>query len=136
MRLMNGDEFIGKGWRFPIKVNARGGIDWSEGPQRISDAIWIIVKTALGERVMRPTFGAGVNDFVFQSNSAAIRTELVAALKSALVRWEPRIDLGQVQAQPVADQPSQVLVSIEYRVRTTNELFNVVYPFYLQEGVR
>jgi hypothetical protein len=133
---MNGDSFIGKGWRFPIKVNARGGIDWSEGPQRISDAIWIIVKTALGERVMRPAFGAGVNDFVFQSNSAAIQTELAAAVKSALVQWEPRIDLGQVQAQPVADQPSQVLVSIEYRVRTTNELFNVVYPFYLQEGVR
>ncbi len=132
---MNGDEFIGKGWRFPIKVNARGGIDWSEGPSRISDAIWIIVKTTLGERVMRPTFGAGVNDFVFQSNSFPIRTELVMAIKSALVQWEPRIELSQVLAQPVTDEPTQVLVSIEYRVRTTNELFNVVYPFYLEEGV-
>jgi uncharacterized protein len=135
MRIMNGDEFIGKGWRFPIKVNAKGAIDWSEGSARISDAIWIIVKTALGERVMRPTFGAGVDDFVFQSNSFAIRTRLVAAIKSALVQWEPRIELGQVQAQPVAEEPSQVLISIEYRVRTTNELFNVVYPFYLQEEV-
>jgi phage baseplate assembly protein W len=132
---MNVDEFIGKGWRFPIKINARGGIDWSEGPGRISDAIWIIVKTALGERVMRPTFGAGVNDYVFQSNSFVIRTRLVAAIKSALVQWEPRIELGQVQAQPVANEPTQVLVSIEYRLRTTNELFNVVYPFYLEEGV-
>jgi len=132
---MNVDEFIGKGWRFPIKINARGGIDWSEGPGRISDAIWIIVKTALGERVMRPTFGAGVNDYVFQSNSFVVRTRLVAAIKSALVQWEPRIELGQVQAQPVANEPTQVLVSIEYRLRTTNELFNVVYPFYLEEGV-
>ncbi len=132
---MNGDEFIGKGWRFPIKINAKGAIDWSEGPARISDAIWIIVKTALGERVMRPTFGAGANEYVFQSNSFVIRTKLVAAIESALVQWEPRIELGQVQAQPVADEPTQVLVSIEYRVRTTNELFNVVYPFYLEEGV-
>jgi Bacteriophage baseplate protein W len=135
MRIMNGDQFIGQGWRFPIKVNARGGIDWSDGPARISDAIWIIVKTALGERVMRPTFGAGVNDFVFQSNSFMIRTQLEMAIKSALVQWEPRIDLVEVQAQPVADEPTQVLVSIEYRIRTTNELFNVVYPFYLEEGV-
>jgi len=132
---VNVDEFIGKGWRFPIKINAKGGIDWSEGPGRISDAIWIIVKTALGERVMRPTFGAGVNDYVFQSNSFVTRTKLATAAKSALVQWEPRIELGQVQAQPVANEPSQVLISIEYRLRTTNELFNVVYPFYLEEGV-
>jgi Bacteriophage baseplate protein W len=135
MRVVNVDEFIGKGWRFPIKINAKGGIDWSEGPGRISDAIWIIVKTALGERVMRPTFGAGVNDYVFQSNSFVTRTKLVTAIKSALVQWEPRIELGQVQAQLVANEPSQVLISIEYRLRTTNELFNVVYPFYLEEGV-
>jgi phage baseplate assembly protein W len=135
MRVVNVDEFIGKGWRFPIKINAKGGIDWSEGPGRISDAIWIIVKTALGERVMRPTFGAGVNDYVFQSNSFVTRTKLVTAIKSALVQWEPRIELGQVQAQPVANEPSQVLISIEYRLRTTNEQFNVVYPFYLEEGV-
>jgi phage baseplate assembly protein W len=132
---METSDFIGKGWRFPIKVNARGGIDFSDGPGRISDAIWIIVKTALGERVMRPTFGAGVNDYVFQSNSFVTRTRLVAAIKSALVEWEPRIELGEVQALPVADEPTQVLVSIEYRIRTTNELFNVVYPFYLEEGV-
>ena len=131
---MIGNDFIGKGWRFPITVNAKGGIDWSEGPDRISDAIWIIIKTSLGERVMRPTFGAGVNDFVFQSNSSLIRTQLVASIKQALLKWEPRINLKQVIANPVTGEPSQVLVSIEYAIRDTNELFNVVYPFYLQEG--
>ena len=131
---MNSSDFIGKGWRFPITVNAKGGIDRSEGPQRISDAIWIIVKTSLGERVMRPTFGAGVNDFVFQSNSSLVRTQLVASIKQALLKWEPRINIQQVSANPVPNEPSQVLVSIEYTVRNTNELFNVVYPFYLQEG--
>jgi phage baseplate assembly protein W len=66
---MTNQDFIGRGWRFPIKVNARGRLEWSDGPSRIQDAIWIIIKTALGERLMRPTFGAGVDDFVFQSNS-------------------------------------------------------------------
>jgi phage baseplate assembly protein W len=131
---MNGNNFIGKGWRFPIAVNAKGGIDWSEGPARLSDAIWIIVKTSLGERVMRPSFGAGVNDFVFQSNSSLVRTQLVTSIKQALLKWEPRINLKQVTANPVPGEPSQVLVSIEYTARDTNELFNVVYPFYLQEG--
>jgi phage baseplate assembly protein W len=131
---MNGTDFIGTGWQFPITVNAKGGINWSNGPQRISDAIWVIIKTSLGERVMLPTFGAGVNDYVFQSNSSIIRTQLVSSIKQALLKWEPRITLTQVSANPVPDEPSQVLVSIEYTINATNEVFNIVYPFYLSEG--
>jgi phage baseplate assembly protein W len=132
--MMSSSDFIGKGWRFPIKVNARGGLSWSEGPARIQDAIWLILATGLGERVMRPRFGAGVHDFVFQPNSPLTRTALAEAIKHALVEWEPRIDLEGVRVDPVPDEVSQVLVTIEYRVRTTNELFNMVYPFYLEEG--
>jgi len=130
----NSADFIGTGWRFPITVNAKGGIDWSSGPKRISDAVWIIIKTSLGERVMLPTFGAGVNDYVFQANSSIIRTELVDAIKESLLKWEPRITVTQVSANPAADEPSQVLVSVEYTINSTNEASNVVYPFYLTEG--
>jgi uncharacterized protein len=133
--MLNMTDFIGKGWRFPIKVNARGGLSWSEGLDRIQDAIWLIIKTGLGERVMRPQFGAGVDDYVFQPNSPAIREELAAAIKGALLQWEPRIDLEAVRVDPVPGEPSQVLASIEYTIRATNEMFNVVYPLYLEEGV-
>ncbi len=132
---MNGSDFIGRGWRFPIRVDAKGRLSWSEGPERIQDAIWIIIKTALGERVMRPKFGAGVDAYVFQPNSPATRTALASAIKTALVDWEPRIELDAVRVEPVEGEPSQALITVEYRIRTTNELFNVVYPFYLEEGV-
>ena len=153
---MSNLDFIGRGWRFPIRVNPRGRLEWSDGPDRIRDAIWLIIKTALGERLMRPKFGAGVDDFVFQSNSDVNRSALAIAIKSALLEWEPRIDLEEVRVVSAADYESgrvesvdspdprinnpgdlesQVLVTIQYRVRTTNELFNVVYPFYLEEGV-
>jgi uncharacterized protein len=127
--------FIGRGWRFPIKVNARGGLDWSEGPDRVRDAIWLVLNTAQGERVMRPTFGAGVQDYVFQPNSPATRAALAAAIKQALARWEPRIELDAVRVEAVQGEPSQVIASVEYRLRATNELFNVVLPFWLAEGV-
>ncbi|MCA1577377.1 MAG: GPW/gp25 family protein [Acidobacteria bacterium] len=153
---MTRQDFIGKGWRFPIKVNARGRLEWSDGPSRIQDSIWIIIKTALGERLMRPTFGAGVDDFVFESNSEINRAQLSAAIKDALLQWEPRIELDDVRVtsgwqakdrrledldsvSAVRDRStaldSQVVVTIEYRLRTTNEIFNVVFPFYLEEGV-
>ena len=128
-------DIIGTGWSFPIKVNARGGLGWSSGPRRIQDAIWIILATSLGERVMRPTFGAGANDFVFEPNSAISRTNLATSVREALVKWEPRIELVSVRVDPGGDLGNQVLATIEYRVKATNELFNLVFPLYLQEGV-
>jgi Bacteriophage baseplate protein W len=127
-------DFVGTGFRFPLRVNARGGLSWSSGPERIQDAIWIIITTALGERVMRPRFGAGVSNYVLQSNSVVVRTQLADAIKRALVEWEPRIELEAVRVDEVPEQASQVLIGIDYRLRATNELFNMVYPLYLQEG--
>lgn len=126
---------IGIGFKFPIKVNTTGGLDWSGGPQRIQDAIWIILSTSLGERVMRPTFGAGAEGFVFEPNSVATQTRLVETVKDALTRWEPRIDLVDVSVSQSPQVPSAVLVSIQYVIRTTNELYNLVYPLYVQEGL-
>lgn len=126
-------DFIGQGWKFPIKVNAKGQLSYSSGPERIQDAIWIILSTSLGERLMRPDFGAGVHDYVFQPNSDVIQTQLWTAVNDALLKWEPRIELLNVAVQ-VGDQPSEVLISIDYKIRSTNELFNLVYPFYVQEG--
>jgi len=128
-----GDSIIGVGWKFPIRVNAKGGISLSSGPDRIQDAIWIILSTSLGERVMRETFGAGVNDYVFQSNSDSVRAQLAAAVSAALARWEPRITQVNVSVQD-GSEPSQVLIVIDYQISSTNELFNLVYPLYLQEG--
>ena len=127
------DSIIGIGWKFPIRVNAKGGISLSRGPDRIQDAIWIILSTSLGERVMRETFGAGVYDYVFQSNSDALRAQLAATVSAALARWEPRITQVNVSLQD-GSEPSQVLIVIDYQISSTNELFNLVYPLYLQEG--
>jgi phage baseplate assembly protein W len=132
---MAGESLIGTGFQFPIKVNAKGGLDWSTGPRRVQDAIWIILRTAAGERVMRPAFGAGVEDYVFESNSPATRVRLADAIKNALSKWEPRIELVNVNVTESPDGPSHVLVAIDYRIRVTNELYNMVYPLYLREGL-
>jgi phage baseplate assembly protein W len=127
-------DFIGKGLSFPPKITVHGGLSWSNGPARVQDAIWLILSTSQGERLMRPDFGAGVADYLMQPNSPLIRTQLAENIKAALTKWEPRIDLEAVRVEPVEDVASQVQVSIEYRLRETNELFNMVYPLFLEEG--
>jgi phage baseplate assembly protein W len=132
--LMSDTGIIGQGWSSPINVNAKGGIDWTTGPDRIQAAIWTILSTSAGERLMMPDFGAGIKDYVFESNSAIVRSRLESEVQKALTQWEPRIQLVSVQATPSPVQDSLILVSIDYQIRDTNELYNMVYPFFLQEG--
>lgn len=131
---MNGNSIIGQGWSFPIKVNAKGGLDWSTGADRIQAAIWIVLSTSPGERLMLPTFGAGIKDYVFESNSSVVRARLQTAVQKALTQWEPRIQVVSVQVSPSPDVASLVLISIGYQILNTNELYNMVYPFFLTEG--
>ena len=99
-------------------------------------AIVIILSTNPGERVMRPDFGAGLDRFVFEPVNAATIAQLRTRVRDALVAWEPRIDVLEVDVTPQGDPPVVLLVEMSYRVRATNALQNLVYPFYLQEAGR
>lgn len=128
-------EFLGRGWKFPVMVDATTGrISMSEYEQDIKESIWIILSTAKGERVMRPDFGCGIHDLVFAPINT-ITTNLVEnTVREALTLWEPRIELIKVEASTERADEGKMPVSIDYRVRATNNRFNLVYPFYLKEG--
>jgi len=106
----------------------------TEGEENIERSVRIILGTAKGERVMRPEFGCEIHDQVFSSLSPATLNRIEESVRSALVRWEPRIDVEDVDAAPDTRNPNKVLVEIEYWVQSTNSRSNMVYPFYVQEG--
>jgi phage baseplate assembly protein W len=126
--------FLGKGWRFPIRVNGRGGLDYAEGDQLIEQSIQLILSTPPGSRIMRPEFGCGIHDFVFASNTSNMRALIAGAVERALTRWEPRIDVLSVQARSSADAEHVLLIHVNYRIRANNAFHNLVYPFFINEG--
>ena len=126
-------EFLGRGWKFPIAVDATGKIALSEYEEDIREAIRLILLTGPGERVMRPEFGSGLHNFVFATMSATTLGALQAAVQNALIQWEPRIQLLSVQVTPDRSDVGRVLIAINYRVRATNTSSNLVFPFYLEE---
>jgi uncharacterized protein len=126
--------FLGRGWKFPIRVNGRGGLDWSEGETSIMEAIWTILATPRRSRIMEPAFGCGIHDYVFAPNNAATRAVIEAEVRGALVRWEPRIDVLRVTATAHTDAPNTLMVEVDYRTRASNAANNIVYPFFLNEG--
>jgi phage baseplate assembly protein W len=127
-------EFLGRGWKFPVNVNAKGEIEKSEHEEDIKEAIWIILSTSKGERVMRPDFGCGIYEFVFATINTATLGLIEASVREALTFWEPRIELVNVNVSAEKAAEGKLLISIDYRVRTTNNEFNLVFPFYLKEG--
>jgi phage baseplate assembly protein W len=126
--------FLGRGWRFPIKPDADGRLNYVSGDELIRQSVWLIVTTAQRERVMREEFGCGLYDLVFDANTAALHGLVQENIRAALTRWEPRIDLLGVRAESPPEQRDLLLIHIDYRIRANNTVFNLVYPYYLLEG--
>jgi phage baseplate assembly protein W len=125
--------FLGKGWQFPVAVGDGGAVAVAEYEESVRQSIWVILGTAKGERVMRPDFGCGIYDMVFGVNSSTAASEAAEEVRDALVSFEPRVDVLNVDVSP-GDDGEVLYVSIDYQIRATNTVFNLVYPFYLEGG--
>jgi phage baseplate assembly protein W len=126
--------FLGVGWAFPPCVEKDGRVELVTYEDDIRQSIRIILGTAPGERVMRPDFGAGLSEFVFEPLDATTMNLVKTRVREALIAWEPRIDLLNVDVAADPGEHNKLLIDMTYRVRATNSQFNLVYPFFLQEG--
>ncbi len=126
--------FLGTGWAFPFGLEPAGSLTLAELEEDVRQAIRIILGTTPGERVMRPDFGAGLDDFLFEPASATTRERVRARVETALIDWEPRIDLVEIRVEVAGTLRNRLDIDVRYRIRATNTLHNLVYPFYLDEG--
>ncbi len=127
-------DFLGRGWSFPLKPGPPDRLSLVGGEEKIRQSIWIILSTAPGERQMRPNFGCGIHDLVFEPNTAALRGIVQEKVHEALTRWEPRIDVVDVRVETPPEARNHLLIRIDYRIRANNAFYNLVYPFFINEG--
>jgi len=128
---MSGASFLGSGWRFPIQPDSGGGLGYVEGDSNIEQSLRVLLMTALGERVMRPTFGCAAPRLVFSPGSVQYLRLLETSVREAVRDWEPRVTLDDVTAETVPGDETRVNVNIDYRIRSNNTKTNLVFPFYL-----
>ncbi len=128
-------EFLGKGWRFPIRPDAAGGLGYVDGDDNVEQSLRLVLMTRLGARVMRPDFGSGAGAAVFAPGSVRALRDLEKTVRDAIRDWEPRVAVLDVAAETNPADETRVTVNIEYRVRRTNSKQNLVFPFYLGVGV-
>jgi phage baseplate assembly protein W len=130
-----GKAFLGRGWTFPVRLDGAGRIALSEFEQDIEESIRIIIATAPGERLMRPDFGCGIHRLVFDTISRATVGLFESRVREALVKWEARIEILALDISTREASNGKLEILLKYRVRETNNEFNLVFPFYLEEGV-
>ncbi|MCT4354414.1 GPW/gp25 family protein [Streptomyces sp. Je 1-79] len=124
------ERFIGRGWGFPLRVGPTGGIGMVERDREIEEAIRLVLGTAPGERPMRPEFGCGIHDYVFAPGDGATAGRVAHEVRTALERWEPRIQVDDVVVAFDSVDDGTLYIDVRYTVRSTNDLRNLVFPFY------
>jgi len=124
-------EFIGSGWAFPVRTDRTGGIALVSDQREIEESIRLILATSPGERPMRPEFGCAVHDYVFAPADAATAGDIAYAVRVALERWEPRIELDAVTVRFDDAEHGVLYIDISYAIRGTNDPRNLVFPFYV-----
>ena len=133
-RSSNQRDFLGVGWKFPLQVTPGGQIARARYEQRIEESIYLILTTSTGERMMLPEFGCGIHDLVFAPNTSTTIAVVIQTVREALVAFEPRIDVLDINAESAPEEPNLLLIRINYRVRANNARGNLVYPFYIRES--
>jgi phage baseplate assembly protein W len=128
--------FLGSGWRWPMTIDSQGGVALVHEEADIREAIINILQTAPGERVMRPEYGCGIHDLIFAPMNARTMGLIIRYVQQALGRWEPRIEVPDVEVEVDPDEDSRVLIQVRYRVKSTHDERSLVYPFYIipEEG--
>ncbi len=129
------NSFLGKGWSFPPRFEARGArLKVEEGSQNVHKSILLILTTELGERPLNPNFGSSLSQYLYEPISDRLVNELSDSVEKAILRHETRIELNQVEITTDDLDAGLLRINVQYTLKATNSRYNLVYPFYLNES--
>jgi phage baseplate assembly protein W len=126
--------YLGKGWKYPVELDRSGGLATSSRDDGVRQSIYIILGTALGERVMRPHFGCEIHELLFAPNNLQTANLAAQFCVEALAKWEPRIEEIEASAEPSTDHPNRLDIEVKFKVRGDHNPRSLVYPFYLRRS--
>jgi len=132
---MENQSFLGRGWSFPPEFNREAkAVKMLEDDEDIRSSLQILLSTRLGERVMVPGYGCNLDELLFSPLNLTLKTYVIDLIKTAILYYEPRIDVKKIDIDPADELNGVLLINIDYTIRATNSRMNMVYPFYKEEG--
>lgn len=110
------------GWPLLPLPGEEGMLRFPALEQSIAQQIQVILRTRPGEQLMRPEFGAGLEEFLHEPNTLTTQRRIRDRVVDSLGRWERRIQLDDVAVSEVPGEPQRLRVEITYRIRRTGSL--------------
>lgn len=127
--------FLGTGWGFPPEFNKQTrAVKMLADEADIKSSLEILLSTRLGERIMVPGYGCNLDELMFKPLNLTLKIFVVDLIKTAILYHEPRIDVNKINIDPTNELEGELLINLDYTIRTTNSRKNMVYPFYKAEG--
>lgn len=131
---MDNNAFLGSGLKFPLQTDpVTGKIAMVSHEQDIAEAIDIIIRTHRGERVMRSDFGSSVSRYLFAPAGHSMKESVAYDVREQLMLQEPRIRDISVTCEENSGITGALVFNISYTIRSTNNRYNRVYPFFSGE---
>jgi phage baseplate assembly protein W len=126
--------FLGTGWAFPPEfIQNKNSVKMIADEEDVRSSLEILFSTAVGERIMQPTYGCDLKKLLFEPLDRALKAYIEDLLKTAILYHEPRIQLDDVDLITVPEE-GRIDIHLAYTIRTTNSRYNFVFPFYKREG--
>jgi hypothetical protein len=123
--------FLGTGWSFPPEfVKESGTVRMTSDAEDVEASLRILFGTGRGERFLNPKYGLDMHEQLFEPMSTTMRTLLTEQVKTALLIYEPRINVLSLQIDSPDPNAGTLLISLDYEIRATNSRYNLVFPFY------
>lgn len=127
--------FLGRGWSFPPRFEGNGmamtaGVVMTADEVDIQASLEVLFGTVQGERFLVPKYGLDMQELMFEPMSTTMRTLLLDRVRTAILIYEPRIRLLNLQIADPGPGEGVLRILLEYEVRASNSRFNLVYPFY------
>lgn len=131
----NDPGFLGRGWHFPPVFDpSTGEVQMVQAEPDIAESLRILMATRPGERIMQPAYGCRLHEYVFDLNSAETAGAIETTIRQAILFFEPRITLHEVQVESTKWMEGKISIMLDYSIDQTNARANMVYPFYIDEG--
>jgi phage baseplate assembly protein W len=129
------DSFLGSGWSFPPRFNPHTRqIEMTADAEDIEASLKILLGTTAGERILHPAYGLNLRELLFEPMTTTMQTLFKDRVKTNILVFEPRIDVLSLELDTSVLREGKLLLRLEYAIRATNSRFNLVYPFYLNDG--
>ena len=106
------------GWPLLPLPDEGGRLRYPDLATSVRQRIEVILRTAPGEQLMRPEFGAGLEQLVHAQNTVQLQAATQTRIIEHLVRYEPRMIVDQVLVSASDDQ-RDLNIAIAYRIRAT-----------------